>query len=160
MANYKTHLIGGVITFFLLNFLFSQLNFYTSKATLGNFEMKTIFFCMCLLGSLLPDIDTKSKIQKLLYIVLLLAIIYLLIINKWKFAAFSSPFLIFPIIVNHRGIFHNPIFLAIISSLIATITATFFHFTLKDFIILWLYLYSGTISHLLLDHKIYNKYKK
>ena len=59
MSNYRGHLIGACIVYSVIIFV---LSFHTKS-----FITLTEWLLCTLLGSLFPDIDTKSKGQKLFY---------------------------------------------------------------------------------------------
>ena len=61
MPNYKKHLAGGCLIYGLLMFLNAKLNLITLDL---NLQLQTL--SSCLIGSLFPDIDTKSKLNDML----------------------------------------------------------------------------------------------
>lgn len=67
MPNYKKHLVGGSIVYAALIYTTSELNLIPTDI---NIQLQTL--AACLIGSLFPDIDTKSKIQKYIYSAILI----------------------------------------------------------------------------------------
>lgn len=143
MPNYKKHLLGGLVTYAGVLYAMSKHN--------PSPLIAAQWLVCCLIGSLFPDIDTKSKIQKILYIALLVIFITLCIQNKIKLLMIVSILGTLPLIVNHRGLFHNIWFIMLMNLTILVVTTIFspnnFHFVLHNII----FFIAGTISHLWLD---------
>ncbi len=99
MPNYKKHLAGGALIFAigLYFFIGMYISIFTALEWLG----------FSLLGSLFPDIDTKSKGQKIFYKILFFIIIYLFLIRHFFEIALLSILAMIPLISNHRAICHN-----------------------------------------------------
>ena len=142
MPNYKKHLFAGFITYSSLIFI---LNLNTTIFKLIK------LLCCCLFGSLFPDIDTKSKIQKIFYFCILILYIFLFLKNQNKLITLFSFITLIPIIVNHRGIFHKSWFVILISITPIIITKLFFPKELSDTILSCLFFICGAISHIALD---------
>lgn len=144
MPNYKGHLIGGLAVYGLI--LFFCIGFMKFSI------IKAIEWLICTLaGSLFPDIDTKSKVQKYFYILAFLFFIFLAIQKQFKMATCCSFILMIPLLVNHRGIFHHPLLViiipfcgwAIVHSLIPRLSGRFF--------LNILFFIAGALSHIWLD---------
>lgn len=104
MPNYKTHLIGGLCTYALL------VTLLLSKKP--DFHMLIEWLAFCLIGSLFPDIDIKSKIQIWSYTVLMPILIMLTMLQEYRIAACAGILACLPLIVNHRGLFHQVWFIS------------------------------------------------
>ncbi len=143
---YRWHLIGGIVAY-MLGMLFLP-------STFLNLSFQLIpLLAICLFGALLPDIDTTSKIRKLVYtkwLVLIFAILLLFNTNSF-FLIVLFGFALLPFFVRHRGLFHNLFFLALITIMISTPLCCYFP-TQRLFIFLAGYFFFiGTISHVILD---------
>jgi len=106
VPNYKGHLLGGIILYsgvILVGALYS-----TSLCCLAEWLLCT------LLGSLFPDIDTKSKGQKIVYCGLFVAALVLLFLQKFVILAYLGFAALVPLITNHRGLFHKLWFLVLL----------------------------------------------
>jgi len=79
----------------------------------------------CLLGSLFPDVDTKSKIQKLFYTGMLMLFVMLTMHGNIKAFIAASFIGLLPLLVNHRGIFHKPLFVCAIALTTSTLIASY-----------------------------------
>ena|SRR3990167_81970 len=145
MPNYKTHLVGGVVTFcIILLLIFSSIS---------GLKIATLFqyLSSCLIGSLFPDVDTKSKIQKLFYTVLLCIFIITLVQGSFTIFVILTFIGILPLIVHHRGLFHKPLFIASIA-LIAVLICCLYAPKLQYHLCLnLLFFVSGAFSHIILD---------
>ena len=60
MPNYKGHIVGGTVTYLVV--------LQVIKHAQPNIHVVLQGLVFCLLGSLFPDIDVKSKGQKIFYL--------------------------------------------------------------------------------------------
>lgn len=101
MSLYKGHLAGGFVAFFLyiliLIFFFS----FSPKADV------LIWFGVCMLGALWPDVDTNSMAQRLFYGTFLVIDSFLILTGKYKEASLLGFFALLPIVGKHRGWTHT-----------------------------------------------------
>ncbi len=146
MPNYRGHLFGGSLIYLAILFIFS----------LYNFDLPVILlWLLCvLLGSLFPDVDTKSKGQKIFYRFALISIILLLLFQKFAPALIFSIISFTPVLVRHRGIFHNIWFNTILVCVVIFILNNIF--ADRQFMILscGAFFLLGIFSHLILDFGI------
>ena len=107
-----------------------------------------------IIGSLFPDVDTKSKGQQLVYALSFLLII-LLIAQSYTLAALAISLCCFlPLLGKHRGIFHDPLFLMCgIGCACIILLQNFPHYKMR---ILYdtLFFVCGVASHIALDRYI------
>ena len=146
MPNYRGHLVGGGIfagvvlagLYFLLGITFS----WVSAITL------TI---AALLGSLFPDVDTKSKGQRIFYLSLTALLIVLFFQRRYEYMIMLIPMILLPVIVHHRGLFHKTWFILIFVGFV-TLYACVSWPGLRVTIV-WhsLFFVLGALSHLYLD---------
>ena len=148
MPNYKVHLAGGFLSFAILYKLSAKIlskRFYSS-------EEMAFSLLLCLLGSLFPDIDTKSYGQRMFYFLLLAMIFGSILLNQWTLLIVFGAFSILPFFVGHRGLTHRlwfnaiaplPIFITIFdkSSKLAILSKTGYFYFL-----------AGALSHIFLDY--------
>ena len=71
MPNYKTHLAGGLFAYLLS--IYAVITLRTIS-----FALALEWLLFCLLGALFPDVDIKSKGQKIFYWIVLLLGTFLL----------------------------------------------------------------------------------
>ena len=99
MPGYRGHLVGGVIAFGLL--------LYALKHLHPTPFMAAEWLACSLAGSLFPDIDVKSKGQKLFYWLILILFMLLFYHGRTKVIVGLSFAAVTPMLVRHRGIFHR-----------------------------------------------------
>ncbi|MDR3647375.1 MAG: metal-dependent hydrolase [Candidatus Babeliales bacterium] len=152
MPNYKGHLVGGFATYIVLLFLLRSTN--PSLITAAQ------WLVICLLGALFPDVDTKSKIQKIFYTGFVILLFFLISLNKLKLAVFLSVISLSPLVVNHRGIFHKAWFIILITVafVIFTVEIKLFH-SCSEITIPALFFTAGALSHIILDMGIKQLFK-
>lgn len=134
MPNYRVHLIGGLTIFLLTNY------FMGSNGLLIN-------FCCAMFGSVFPDLDTKSKVQIISYRLLGLFIVGLIFLHAWHKIIYFVPFLLFPLVIHHRGITHSFWFISLISAFIGFFLPTIGTLGAINFFL-------GALSHILLDRVV------
>lgn len=144
MPNYQKHLAGGVGAFIFAFLLISK---SLNPSLMTSFQ----WFLICLIGSLFPDIDTKSKIQKLFYTALLMLFIVLYIYKQPELLIFISFLSLSPLIVNHRGLFHKPLFLLSLGIAVIFFTNMYFPIYLFKITTNVIFFIIGAFSHLWLD---------
>ena len=143
MPNYKGHLLGGVILYSGVILAFAL---YTRS-----------FFCLAewlactLLGSLFPDIDTKSKGQKIVYCGLFAAALMLLCLQNFVMLAYLGLAALVPLVTNHRGLFHKLWFLVLVVCAGAAGIVMLYPYASSRIFTNALFFLVGVISHLWLD---------
>lgn len=103
VPGYRQHLVGGLVAFSLLSTALTM----SECVIIKNF-IPVIGWMMCsLAGSLFPDIDIKSKGQKYFYWIILGLLLYFTYYELFLPLAALSILSTTPMLVRHRGIFHN-----------------------------------------------------
>lgn len=105
MPGYRGHLIGGACAFALV------LLCVTKPYTILN---AAEWLCFTLLGSLFPDVDIKSKGQKLFYRGVVVCALIFIMQQWWQALGVLGAMALFPQLCNHRGVFHEPWFLLVV----------------------------------------------
>lgn len=143
MANYKGHLIGGAVAYgiFLLVGQLHNISFYTA--------LEWLLFSLA--GALFPDIDTKSKGQKLFYWFLLFFFFFAILKENFSVCAILGIIAIIPMLVRHRGLFHSLWFITVISSLIVFFGGIYFPCYKYILFFDMSFFFVGALSHILLD---------
>ncbi len=147
MPGYRTHLLAGAVLAAGLIYLLASFTSLTPIAPSTSLE----WLCCALFGSLFPDIDIKSKIQIKLTSCLILVLVTLVILKKYKLALILALISLFPVIAKHRTIFHSPLFILFIASLVAIATAIYLPALLTRVILDLLFFVIGAFSHIYLD---------
>lgn len=145
MPNYKGHIAGGCIAY--------GITLYISFLLCPSVKLaQTIEWLACALaGALFPDIDIKSKGQKYFYRAIFVILIVLSLQARIDLFMVVSIGAIVPMLVRHRGLFHNLWFLmALIGSNWFFFSTQFPHLSERLFADMIFFL-AGIISHLWLD---------
>ncbi len=144
MPGYKGHLVGGAIAFSCMILVFK----WWQNPTF--FVAIHYFFCT-LLGSLFPDIDTKSRGQGIFYRALLVFLGILLFRGYQNVCIILSLLALTPLLVRHRGLFHKPWFLLCIPLGIAWLCSSFGLVTVPLAVGSAFFFITGALSHIALD---------
>lgn len=70
-----------------------------------------------LLGGLFPDIDTTGRGRRFFYLIIFSAAFWCWVVSAHILAGLLITSAILPVLVNHRGLFHNLYFLAALTLL-------------------------------------------
>ena len=146
MPNYKKHLAAGCLVYGLINYLSLKAGIIPIDA---NLQAQSL--AVCLIGSLFPDIDTKSKIQKYIYFMILALSIYLMFNGLQYEASLLTTISLLPLIVSHRGLLHRLWFIIMCLGI-----GNYFCYLnqacwFKNCLYLSIFFLIGVISHIWLD---------
>lgn len=144
MPNYKGHLVGGAAAYGLLFFAI----FAAKKPSIivaGEWLLFT------LAGALFPDVDIKSKGQKYFYYVILLFLIVFIIQRRFEMLSYCSFIIISPMLVKHRGVFHNPLFVIVAPLVIWMLISIAVPHVVQQLFYDTLFFIVGALSHVWLD---------
>ncbi len=144
MPNYKGHLAGGVF-FYLVAIYFVLTTQVISLAT----GIEWLLFTLA--GALFPDVDVKSKGQKLFYWIALLLAVVLLVKERIQALIILGFICAVPVLVNHRGIFHRLWFVIIIPLVAALFLCSYAPDCNRIIFFDTLFFIIGAVSHLWLD---------
>jgi membrane-bound metal-dependent hydrolase YbcI (DUF457 family) len=107
MSSYRGHLVGGALLFIPFAFIINTVFEYDKLSTLQFWIQTVILFGITLLFAMFPDVDIKSKGQKIFYLIFIALDLVLIWRGLWQLAAFLGLFAMIPIISNHRGWTHS-----------------------------------------------------
>lgn len=146
MPNYKGHLIGGCVAYGIAAYALCIM-----RGVAPSVVIAIEWFGCSIAGGMFPDIDIKSKGQKYFYWVVLLLLIFLITQERSDLIAVLSVFAVTPMLVRHRGLFHNIWFLlALVAGLLWALSLQFPALT-ERLAYDALFFVVGLISHLWLD---------
>lgn len=147
MPGYKGHLAGGL--------------FFALMGIVGGVMLGWIVFDpliaaalagFCLLGALIPDVDTDSKGQRLYYLVFALVDLGLIIHEFYMWAAWLGLFAMLPAIGSHRGWTHTWWAMFLVPTPILAMPALLLGVDAAQlFLPYYIAFVTGYFSHLLLD---------
>lgn len=145
MPGYKGHIAGGIVIYGVTLAVIMQ-NLNPSPVTMIE------WFCFTVAGALFPDIDIKSKGQKLFYWLLLGIIGYLIFHGYAECIPFIAILAIVPLLSRHRGLFHKLWFVILLPSAVAFLMMAYWAPSCSSLIFFdCLFFIMGAISHLVLD---------
>ena len=152
MPKYKTHLTSGALLFLGIYLLLKNTTIFNKHAFL--------YFSAILFGSLFPDIDTKSMIQKFLYMGLFITTAIIILLKKWEIAAILGFISLIPIIANHRQLTHRIWFVIILPFFIPLLIFHFNKNLLYPAFFSYLFFVSGAILHIWLDFGFWSMFRR
>lgn len=145
MPGYKGHMAGALIA---VGLCIAGLSF-VGYALAPVLFAQGVFFAW--LGALFPDIDTKSKGQKLLYAILFVTLIGLFVYGKYLMGAAITLCAFLPLFVNHRGLLHSFTFIMGITFICVAACTLQFPLYASAAMRNGLFFLVGVFSHLILD---------
>lgn len=147
MPGYKGHLTGGLAAFGV-----TYAAITVSKVVIITSIIPVAGWLLCTLaGSLFPDIDVKSKGQNYFYWFVLAALIYLTYQKQFMPLAFLSIAATMPMLVRHRGIFHNIWFLLGGLGALSYMLMLYMPIYQQAILMHTLFFLAGALSHVWLD---------
>jgi len=148
VPNHKGHLVGGFCTFLLLIFFISAV----TKTSHAFSPFYFIAYAACTLaGSLFPDIDIKSKGQRLFSLLMLPIISAATLYQQWLLLCLLSSSILVPLIAYHRGLTHY-IWFVIAIPLLVPVSVTYLAPEYTAFAYgCYFFFVAGALSHLILD---------
>lgn len=144
MPGYKTHLIGGLGAFFVTTMIINSIVILTPK--------EQLFYLVCsLIGSIFPDIDIRSKMQRLFFIVVTGALTCTLWMNKTSLFLILSACVLLVNIIRHRTITHQLSFLTIMPLFFALGGIYVYRLPFNLMMRSCFFFITGCLSHIILD---------
>lgn len=108
---FRGHVRAGVLTYFIAIVPVAAWILYRgnwSVAELGQHWWEVLIcFPLCVLGAMIPDIDIKSKSQRVIYVILIPIDLVLILFAYYREAAILGLFAILPNVLKHRGQLHS-----------------------------------------------------
>lgn len=142
MPGYKTHVLGGLVSFSFVAAVYQQTGYpitiHPAPFAIG--------FILSMIGSIFPDIDTASVMQRLFYSAMAITLLIGLVTRHIHFFIAGGLLCIGIAFLRHRTITHNPLFLILIPLVPAA------YVTDQDAAkLLYTFFTCSTLSHLALD---------
>jgi hypothetical protein len=100
-VNFKGHLIGAVIAFFVMLFVVLQINKFVTVPVLDSSQF-LIYLLIFVYFGLMPDLDTDSKVENYTYRFVLAVLIALIIAEQYYYASIIGALSCIPKITSHR----------------------------------------------------------
>jgi hypothetical protein len=146
MSTYRGHIAGGIVTYALTAYTVLHL-FPTAPHA---WRAQLLFLGCAILGSLFPDIDTRSTIQKLFFVAMIPALPLSLFYNVSFFLCLVAICL-GALFIPHRTLTHRPWFIVALSAILAGIILTKVEHHRLLFAMCSVYFCAGALSHWFLD---------
>lgn len=144
MPGYRGHIVGGAATFCIVALVVSKFYPPTLITALQ-------WFLLTIVGALFPDVDIKSKGQGIFYRVILLCLILLYLQKNWYLFAATSFMAMLPVLVRHRGLFHNIWFVIVVPFGLAYFMVGSFPQYKTILLLDATFFAAGAVSHIILD---------
>lgn len=162
MANYKGHIIGGVVftAVYALAMLFVPVEqFAESARLLQDWQAMTAVFVIGILFGLFPDVDTNSKAQDIFFGIVFPLDILLIWNGNIQAAAYLGLIAMLPIISHHRGWTHKKWAMFVVPLPLLLIPWLYNDAILPISIVLYGAALAGYFSHLFLDGLIWRRFR-
>lgn len=143
MPNYKGHLAGGLMAY--------AVGVYALYSCCPSFIIAAEWLLCALAGALFPDVDVKSKGQKYFYWVVVALLILIAINRRYDLLFVVSLFSILPMLVRHRGIFHQLWFIVAVAVIAWCMSVAYMPTMGNRLMYDLIFFLAGAISHLWLD---------
>jgi hypothetical protein len=143
MAQGTEHIAGGVACWLVAT--------YCLRSHITSFSLLTILLLFAVAGSLFPDIDIKSKGQKLFYGLMAPAYIFLFAQEQYALCFAVGLCALLPILATHRGLFHRWWFIITFAGLWGYASMCIFPQHAQTVSLATLFFMFGALSHLWLD---------
>ncbi|MBY0353375.1 metal-dependent hydrolase [Candidatus Babeliales bacterium] len=153
MPGYRVHLSAGLVTWIVVwqataHFLYPPT---TADLLFG--------LGLGLVGSIFPDIDVRSKMQRLFYLSAIVIVPVALWYHAWQFFFCFAAAAFLVAIVRHRTITHQSWFLVLMPGFFVLYLGYFNQASFNHIISYYLFFVAGALSHVFLDKSI-TKFKK
>lgn len=155
MPNHRTHLLAGLVTA-------GSLFYFLMKCKAVPFTENHYFilsYALCLTGSIFPDIDVASKMQRIFLRIAAIALLLTIIFMKWFLFVFLGILTTSLFIIKHRGSTHKVWFLLLFPLLITGYIAGHHILPTPHLTLFYLFFIAGALSHIALD-KIVSQWRR
>lgn len=162
MANYKGHVVGGLVIGLAYAGAVSFLpveEFAESAGLLGDWQVLAAVLVMGVLFGLFPDVDTNSKAQDLFFGIIFPLDIILLWQGYIQAAAYLGLIAMLPIVGHHRGWTHKRWAMFVVPLPILIVPYLYNDQILPASIVYYGAAVAGYFSHLLLDGLIWKRFR-
>ncbi|MBY0109586.1 MAG: metal-dependent hydrolase [Candidatus Babeliaceae bacterium] len=148
MPEHKTHLFVGFLAYVAVLYL---ILFFGPIC----WERKIELLMYTLIGSLFPDIDTKSKIQRIIYCMVFIVLILLAYTQQYVVATAAGIAACLPLMVHHRTLFHSMVFLTLLGAAAVLCTRLYYPVYTISMAYNVIFFLAGIFSHLFADRRLY-----
>lgn len=162
MANYKGHIVGGVLAGGAYSLLLARVpieRFAESAHLLQNWQALAALFVLTILFGLFPDVDTNSKAQDIFFGLAFFIDILLILDGHIQAAAYLGLIAMMPIVGHHRGWTHKKWAMFVVPLPIIIVPYLYNEAALPIAITYYGAAVFGYFSHLLFDGLIWRRFR-
>jgi len=162
MANYKGHVVGGLVVSGVYAAILSSTPIQRFAETANLLHSWQALAAVCVIGvlfGLFPDVDTNSKAQDIFFWIVFLLDILLLATGNIQAAAYLGLIAMLPIIGHHRGWTHSKWAMILVPLPILLIPYVYNHDMLPLSAMYYGAAVAGYFSHLLFDGLIWHTFR-
>lgn len=162
MANYKGHIVGGVLcnsAYLTVLILFPGNVLQKTNGILSNWQFLIGLYVIAVLFGLWPDVDTNSKGQDIFFRMAFAADIILIAAGRLEAAAYLGLLGMTPVIGKHRGWTHSKLAMVLIPAPILIVPYINSSKILPTAVIVYGAAVAGYFSHLLFDGLIFKHFR-
>ena len=146
MPSYKVHLVGGVASYGVVYALGSLLGTMSGATAFDHL----LFLSFALFGSIFPDLDITSKVQRLFFLCMIVALPLALIRSTTAFLVLGGVCVAL-LVIGHRTITHQIWFLVLFPGALTLYTVSQSPSITQQAITSCIFFIVGGLSHRLLD---------
>lgn len=143
MAQGTEHMAGGIAVWLIA--------MYFLRSYVTSFPLLVLLFFCAVSGSLFPDIDIKSKGQRLFYGLMAPAYIFLFTQKQYLLCFAVGLCALAPVLATHRGLFHRWWFVITFAGTWGYACLCMFPHQSQSISLATLFFMCGALSHLWLD---------
>ncbi|MCX6727665.1 MAG: metal-dependent hydrolase [Candidatus Saccharibacteria bacterium] len=162
MANFKGHIVGGVLVntglLAVAKFLPGDI-LRKTNGILSNWQFIVALYVIAVLFALWPDVDTNSKGQDIFYGIGFVTDIALVLTGRFEAAAYLGLLGMTPIVGHHRGWTHSKIAMLLVPLPIVLVPYLHDATILPTALLVYAASVGGYFSHLLLDGLIFKHFR-
>lgn len=162
MANYKGHVVGGVLAGTAVSagyYLLPGRGLPDTAVLAGDWQLLVAVYVVAVLFALWPDVDTNSKAQDIFFGIAFVADILLIVFGYFVAAAILGLLAMTPIVGNHRGWTHSRIAMVLVPLPIVLVSYLSSQQVGETSLLIYGAAVAGYFSHLLFDGLIIKSFR-
>lgn len=162
MANYKGHVVGGLLAGTAVSagyYLLPGKGMPDSAVLAGDWQLLVAVYVVAVLFALWPDVDTNSKAQDLFFGIAFIADILLIAFGYFAAAAILGLLAMTPIVGTHRGWTHSRIAMLLVPLPIVIVSYLASSQVGEASLLIYGAAVAGYFSHLLFDGMIIKSFR-
>lgn len=162
MANYKGHVVGGVLAGTAVSagyYLLPGRGMPDTAVPAGDWQLLAAVYVVAVLFALWPDVDTNSKAQDIFFGIAFIADVLLIIFGYFAAAAILGLLAMTPIVGTHRGWTHSRLAMVLVPLPIVLVSYLSSAQVGQTSLLMYGAAVAGYFSHLLFDGLIIKSFR-